>query len=74
MHTFTSEELLEFLFQETSAEKTEQIVQALEEDWNLKEEYNQISEAKEELSSVSFSPSQKTIHNILNYARLSTAG
>ena len=74
MHNFTSEELLEFLFQETSAEKTEEIVTALEEDWNLKEEYREITETKEQLSAVSYSPSQKSIDTILNYAKLSSAG
>lgn len=74
MHTFTSEELLAFLYQETSTEKNEQIVNALEEDLKLREEYEQLCESKEELALVSFSPSQKSIDNILNYARLSTAG
>ena len=74
MHNFTTEELLEFLFHETSAEKNKEIVTALEEDWNLKEEYRQISEAKEQLLAISFSPSQKSIDNILNYAKLTSTG
>lgn len=74
MHTISSEELLEFLFQESTGEKNEQIIKALEEDWNLKEEYNHLLETVEELSDVEYSPSQQSVENILNYARISSIG
>lgn len=68
MQRFTTEDLLQFLYNETSIEKKAAIKAALETDWNLREEYELLSATKSQLKSVSYSPSQKILDNILNYA------
>lgn len=68
MQRFTTEDLLQFLYNETSIEKTAAINAALETDWNLREEFELLSATKNQLKSVSYSPSLKTLNNILNYA------
>jgi hypothetical protein len=68
MQRFTTVDLLEFLYNETSFEKTAAIKAALETDWTLREEFELLSGTKNQLESVSYSPSQKTLNNILNYA------
>lgn len=68
MQRFTTVDLLEFLYNETSIERTAAIKAALETDWTLREEFELLSGTKNQLESVSYSPSQKTLNNILNYA------
>ena len=43
MNRFTSEDLLQYLYKETSVEKTVEIKTALETDWALREEFNQLA-------------------------------
>ena len=43
MHNFTQEDLLQFLYNETSIEKTAAIKEALVNDWNLREKFNFLS-------------------------------
>jgi len=69
MHTITSEDLLQYLYRETSSEKTALIKATLENDWNLQEEFKLLSAEKDMLETISFSPSKKSIDNILNYAK-----
>lgn len=69
MHAFTSEDLLQYLYRETSSEKTTLIKATLENDWNLQEEFKLLSAEKDMLETISLSPSKKSIDNILNYAK-----
>ena len=69
MHTITSEDLLQYLYGETSSEKTALIKTTLENDWNLQEEFKLLSAEKDMLETISLSPSKKSIDNILNYAK-----
>ncbi len=69
MHTITSEDLLQYLYRETSSEKTTLIKATLENDWNLQEEFKLLSAEKDMLETISLSPSKKSIDNILNYAK-----
>jgi hypothetical protein len=71
MHSFTSEDLLQYLYGETSKEKSAAIKAALQNDWSLQEKLNLLSLTKDELSSVSFSPSSASVNNILKYAEKS---
>lgn len=68
MHNFTSEDLLQYLYNETSPQLTAQIKAALETDWSLLEKFEVISSAKQRLEVLKLSPRQETIDNILNYA------
>jgi hypothetical protein len=68
MHNFTPEDLLQYLYNETSPAQTAQIKAALETDWSLREKFEVISSAQKRLETLKMSPSQKTIDNILSYA------
>ena len=72
MNRSTSEDLLQYLYKETSVEKTVEIKTALETDWALREEFNQLAVSKEMLDSVKVpSPRQQVLDNILKYAEKS---
>ena len=68
MHNFTPEDLLLYLYNETSPAQTAQIKAALETDWSLREKFEVITSAQKRLETLKMSPSQQTIDNILNYA------
>ena len=68
---FTTEQLIRFLYKETSVAESMAICQALEEDWNLYESYQELEQAKQQLPQVSFQPSGSTIQNILSYSEQS---
>lgn len=72
MHNFTMEDLLQFMYKETSPEKTAAITDALNSDWSLREKMNIMTGAQSELNSIKMlSPRKQTLENILNYAEKS---
>ena len=73
MHNFTPEDLLLYLYNETSPEQTAQIKAALETDWSLREKFEVITSAQKRLEALKMSPSQQTIDNILSYAEKAIA-
>jgi hypothetical protein len=73
MHNFTPEDLLLYLYKETSPLQTAQIKAALETDWSLREKFEVITSAQSKLEALKMSPSQQTIDNILNYAEKAVA-
>jgi len=68
MYSFTSDDLLQYIYGETSTAKTAAIKAALQNDWSLNEKLELLMTSKKELEAVSFSPSAKSIDNILKYA------
>lgn len=68
MHSFTSEDLLQYLYGETSTAKTAAIKTALQNDWSLQEKLALLNTSKLELDTLKFSPSVTSINNILKYA------
>jgi|LakMenEpi03Aug12_release.lakeMendotaPanAssembly.Ray.scaffolds.fasta_scaffold3169881_1 hypothetical protein len=70
MHSITQEDLLLYLYGETSPQQTQEIKNALEQDWNLKESYLQLEQTKNELDSFSLSPSEHSVNKILKYAEI----
>ncbi len=68
MHNFTPEDLLLYLYNETSPAQTAAIKAALENDWSLREKFEELTTAQKQLSVIKVSPSRKTVDNILNYA------
>ena len=68
MHSFTTEDLLQYLYKETSPEISAAIKAALEADWGLKEKFDIMASASNQLESLNLSPRQETIDFILNYA------
>ncbi|MBK7308181.1 MAG: hypothetical protein IPI88_14935 [Chitinophagaceae bacterium] len=73
MHNFTPEDLLRYLYNETSPAQTAQIKAALETDWSLREKFEVITSAQSRLEALKMSPSQQTIDNILSYAEKAVA-
>jgi hypothetical protein len=72
MHNFTTEDLIQFLYKETSPEITAAIKTALVSDWSLRENYDILLASQAELNSIKLlSPRKQTIENILNYAEKS---
>ena len=68
MHSFTPEDLLQYLYKETSPEKTAAIKAALESDWSLRQKFEVIAAGSKRLEALTLSPRSKTIENILSYA------
>ena len=68
MHRFTTEDLLLYLYGETSIEKTSAIKAALEKDWNLRSELELLSSTIAELDTMICSPSTNTVDKLLAYA------
>ena len=68
MHSFTQEDLIHYMYAETSQKKTIAITQALNADWKLREEYEVLTSAQKGLEKVSLSPRKKALDFILNYA------
>jgi hypothetical protein len=73
MLSFTSEELVEYLYNEASPEQNVYIQLALEHDWNLREKYELMRHAQKRLGTVKLSPSKRSIDHILHYAHKLTS-
>jgi hypothetical protein len=71
MNTFTPEELIQYMYKETSTEKTAAIKAALQNDWQLREYYENLAATKKQLDDVRLSPREDTIKKILDYAEKS---
>ena len=65
----TQDNLIRYIYSETTAEETSLIEEALRSDWELKELHDNLLETKSELSRVKVSPSQKVIYNIMRYSK-----
>jgi hypothetical protein len=68
MLSFTSEELVQYLYNEAPPEQNAHIQLALQHDWNLREKYELLRHAQKRLGTVKFSPSRRSIDHILHYA------
>jgi len=66
---FTPEELIQYLYKETSHEQTIAIEAALREDWTLREKLEVLKASTEKLGTILESPRTEVILNIMNYAR-----
>ena len=71
MHNITSEDLLLYLYGETTKLQTEAIEIALQQDWSLMEKLELLTQSRNELETISFSPSANSVNNILKYAEKS---
>ena len=67
---FTPEQLVQYIYRETSAATTMAINESLREDWELQEEYRAMRRSFRELPKVTFQPSVATLQNILSYSSL----
>jgi hypothetical protein len=68
MHKYSPEDLLRYLYKETSSQETAAIEQAIEEDWTLREKLSVMKTSMERLNNIVVSPRTEAILNILKYA------
>lgn len=66
---FTTEELIQYLYKETSQARTAQIEEMLQNDWSLREKLEVLQNSMQILDTPLESPRTETILNVLNYAR-----
>jgi hypothetical protein len=69
MTLFTPEDLLLYLYKESSPELTNAIETALNEDWTLREKMQVLHASVEQLDKITIAPSVDVILKVLNYAR-----
>lgn len=69
MTNFTPEDLLLYLYKETSDEHTTAIEAALERDWTLREKLNVLKASMQRLDKLTVSPRTEVVLNVLNHAR-----
>jgi len=72
MTNFTPEDLLLYLYKETSPQQTAAIEQALKQDWALREKLSVLKTSMERLDKITETPRTEVILNVLNYARESS--
>jgi hypothetical protein len=69
MTNFTPEDLVMYLYNETSKKQTSAIETALEKDWTLREKLGVLQNAMKRLDKIIESPRTEVVLNVLNYAR-----
>ena len=69
MTNFTPEDLLLYLYKDTSVEHTTAIEAALEKDWTLREKLTVLKASMERLDKLTESPRTEVVLNVLNHAR-----
>ncbi len=67
-HTFTTEDLVRFLYREVSASEKIEIAEAIRHDWDLKEQFEELRSAFNQLPGVQFAPSGRSLEKILEYS------
>ncbi|HEY5465130.1 MAG TPA: hypothetical protein VIJ95_17855 [Hanamia sp.] len=68
MIKITPEELVRYLYHETSEQKTAKIRAALQTDWNLRDTFEKLSSAHKNLNEIKYSPRRESVNRILEYA------
>mgnify|MGYP006983098775 CR=1 FL=1 len=69
MTNFTPEDLLLYIYKESSPQLTRAIEQAVNTDWALREKLNVIKDSAEKLDTIIAEPREKSVLKILAYAR-----
>ena len=69
MTLFTPEDLLRYLYKESSPELTLAIEAALKEDWMLREKLEVLRSSHNTLDTVTVAPRMEVVMRVLNYAR-----
>ena len=72
MNNFTPEDLLLYLYKETSSEQTAAIEAALKKDWTLREKFTVLKTSMQRLDKITEVPRTEVVLNVLNYAREKT--
>jgi hypothetical protein len=72
MTLFTPEDLLLYLYKESSPELTAAIETALKEDWTLREKIQELQSTAEHLDKVIVAPRMEIVLKVLKYARITS--
>lgn len=72
MTKYSIEDLILFIYGETTEAQTQDISIEIQSDWILREKYQALKESMKGLNSVVRSPRQQTINAILEYAKSTT--
>lgn len=70
---FTPEELIQYLYKETSPARTAQIEEVLQHDWSLREKLEVLKNTMQAIDGPLESPRTEAVMNVLNYARESVS-
>ena len=73
MQVFSQEDLVQYLYSETSPQKSAAIKAALESDYLLRESFEALVSAQNQLDTLQLSPRQAAIDSLLRYAEKSVA-
>lgn len=68
MHNYSPEDLLLYLYKETSPQAAADIEEALKNDWTLREKLEVLKASMERLDSITASPRTEVILSVLKYA------
>jgi hypothetical protein len=68
IYNYTPEDLIRYLYKETSPEETSAIELALKQDWTLREKMAVLKTSMDRLDSIKVTPRSEVILNILRYA------
>ena len=68
MYQYTPEDLLLYLYKETSEQTSAAIEEALENDWTLREKLAVLKTSMERLNSITESPRTEVVLQVLKYA------
>jgi hypothetical protein len=68
MHNYSPEDLILYLYKETSPEVTAAIEEALQTDWTLREKLEVLKTSMKRLDSITTSPRTEVILNVMKYA------
>jgi len=69
MTNFTPEDLLLYLYNETTPEQTAGIEEALKKNWSLREKLSVLKTSMQRLDKIKESPRTEVVLNVLNYAK-----
>lgn len=68
MMKITTEDLVRYVYNETSEQKSALIKAALQSDWNLRESYENLLNSYKNLNTLKASPRRESVEKILEYA------
>lgn len=66
---FTQNHLVRFIYKETNATESMAIINAIDNSYELREQYNELLNSYQQLPKVTFQPKTSSIDNILKYSQ-----
>jgi beta-galactosidase GanA len=72
MTNFTPEDILLYLYNETSAQQTAEFQKALQKDWTLREKTDVLKASMQRLDKLVEKPRTEVVLSVLNYAKEQT--